>query len=312
MNEEEYKEKYHKYLTKNKLMLAQIRRYDNVQEQQVKFIAISVEKYDDMSENKVMKEIILTNEKKKFRILQTLEYIINRYLKIPNVRKNNRGVLRIVENQRECLTNHMNLLLQTMRGANTIIKFDLSYSYSEIIYDPVEKENKIKMIYIFELLPPEEHNILSFYEHLNTNSDINIPWDIDNHNNTETLQIKWLSCDNSWKWDEINKTWITNDPRPWYFENFPSKDYVLSIDEWNNLLTEVAEHERMKQRVLMNAKFKQEGKKKESDGLLGRIMNFIYQKNKIYVINDPNYDMFSDKNGVLGTDTTEPNTNYTY
>lgn len=289
MNERNYKEKYHEYLMRNKLLLKQLRRYDDIQEQKVKFIAITISQMNDEKETQILNKIINIDDNNNLHVLRTLNYIVNKHLKYKKVKKEHYETHNIIETKYNGLMEEMNLLLAMIRGNNNILQFDLSYITSHEVYEKYTKISKTKKIYILELLPPtkDSENLYLNYQNCDFPEKSLIPWNVEEHNDVSTLQHKWLSSNCSWKYDAVNKVWLTNDPRPWYFENFPSNNYVKSINEWNVILEEVSEHEKEKKRILLNEKTKQEKIiKKDSSSLYDIIKGFLFQNNKVYITNE--------------------------
>lgn len=287
MDQEEYEKKYHKYLTKNKLMLKQLRRYDGVDEQEVRFIAITITNLNSEKENKILSEIFDVKNKKNFCVLRTLNYVKSRYLKYVNLKKKHYGIKNIVEEKYNQLNETLEQTLTRIRGNNTILNFDLSYLTSVIEFDEISRKNHIKQIYILEILAPTEDKLNMFGQFGKLTSKY-IPWSVDEHDSHDTLGHKWLSDNASWKYDTLKQVWITNDARPWYFENFPSDLYVKSTYEWNNILSEVVEHEKIKQRVLLNAKVKHDEQvQRDNNSLYNIIKGFLFSpKVKIHITND--------------------------
>lgn len=307
MDQEEYKEKYHKYLTRNKLMLKQLRRYDGMEEQEVRYIAITITNLNSEKEHKILNEIMNVENKRNFGVLKTLDYVKSSYLKYQNLRKDHHGIRNVVELKYNQLNETLDQTLSMIRGNNTILNFDLSYSTSEVEFDKITRKNHIKRIYILEIKPPDE-NKLGMFEQFGYLTDKYIPWNADEHNSHDTLQHKWLSNNASWKYDTQKQVWITNDARPWYFKDFPSTPYIKSTYEWNNILSEVAEHEKMKQRVLLNAKVKRDAQlQRENNSLYNTIKRFLFQpKVKVHITNDEETNSYDDKGTEDTTKMTDP------
>lgn len=307
MDQDEYKEKYHKYLTRNKLMLKQLRRYDGVDEQEVRFIAITITNLNSDKEHKILNEIMDVKNKRNFGVLKTLDYVKSSYLKYKNLRKEHHGIRTVVEAKYNQLSETLDQTLSRIRGNNTILNFDLSYATSEVQFDEVTRTNQIKRIYILEIKPPDEDK-LDIFEHFGLHTNKYIPWNTDEHNSHDTLQHKWLSNNASWKYDKAKQVWLTNDPRPWYFKDFPSTPYVKSTYEWNNILSEVAEHEKMKQRVLLNAKVKHDAQlQRENNSVYNTIKRFLFSsKVKVHITDDDETNSYDDKNTEETTKMTDP------
>lgn len=287
----DFEQKFYKYATKKRRVLEQLGKHGFIDEQEVKYIGIEISNSSTNEEDSMMTAIINERRDGKFNILKTLWYIKNGYLKYKEIKKYHRNFRSTAEKKHEQLSDQLDNIMRSIRGNNTILNFDLCYIDRRVEYDVTKKGNN-KMIYILEILPPEEENAHNFSDY-QTLSDTELYWDSDDHDNVNTLKYKWLSGNHSWKWDSNKKVWLTNSARPWYFANFPSQLYTKSISEWNNTLTEVIQQEKMKQQYLNARRLKEEAlKKKESDSWIGQFKNFFSKKSKVYITNNIDDDSY--------------------
>jgi hypothetical protein len=290
--ETKYQQKYMKYLIKNKLLLKQLERYAAIDEQEVRFIGITIENISESDEDDIMDAIINENDTHKFNILKTLKYIKTNYLKYAQLKKYHRNLRQIVQLKHDQLYDSLDNILKNIRGENTLLNFELAYSDVQIDFaDPYKKIKRVKRFYILELLPPDKHEEHNFNQYKYQNNKLQ--WDLNDRNNINTLKYKWMSENHSWKWDQLKKVWVTNDVRPWYFTNYPSKDYIRSVNEWDDILTEIIEEEKMNQKILMNERMKKPVVTSQNGTLFDKIKSF-FSKDKIHVINDKDTDTTAD------------------
>lgn len=285
MDTDHYKERFGKYLFKNKRLLEQIKKYEMSEEQEVRFIGIEISNNVTDEEYQVMHDILIygydsTAENTglfpthtRSNVLETLWKVHNKYLKLRELKKH-KNLRTIAELKHEQLVNQMKYIVRLIRGENTILNFELAY---------VGTTGK-SMKYILQLRPPDEdHNFFNY----NTASGNDLFWDINDHNNEHTLSQKWISGNHAWKWNSETKVWMTNDIRPWYFQHIPALIYIKSIPEWNTIITDVLEEEKRRHAYLLyhenanqsnKTKIKTKPTNTENKSMTSKVLNYIGNK----------------------------------
>ena len=297
-----YKERFQKYLLKNKHLLEQIEKYDNSHEQEVKFIAIKIENVSSREDDEVLNAIITELPNGKSELLHTLLLIKQGYIKCKHLKAIYRNLRSIADKKHDELRNQLDNLLRTIRGRNTILDFDISFLdlHVESNVYKMDKQGRIKRIYILELLPPRnpsDHDTYGYFDEVETR------WDIQDPNNSFTLDQKWLSENNSWKWNDSKKVWVTNDVRPWYFTNFPLPTHVVALNDWDGVLEDILRQEQIRKKYIKTMSDKEELKliksskpnTSKNDTWINRIQHYFSRKTQVYI------DDFSDTD-VMSTD----------
>jgi hypothetical protein len=237
---ERAKKKYDQYLSKNKLLLAQLQKLDKINEQEVNFIAIEIADVSfDNTCDAFIGDIVKRNSEG-FGILETLYHVKNgNYHR--ELKKTYKNLRSLANNKHLQLTDKLAEILGQIRGENTLLQFDLAYS--NIRFEPDDDGRMVrKQIYILKLLPPND-DVKQICTNFNSYDDDHIFWKLDDHDNIHTQKHKWLSGNHAWRWDDIKKVWITNDVRPWYFTIYPSPVYTKNINEWDRVMSEIISEE---------------------------------------------------------------------
>lgn len=311
MDENNYEQKYEKYLKKNKYILDKLRNHQSEQEQEVRYIAIKISD-DTLDEDKIRSvismfdEIINEGERGRNNVLRILRLTKDGHLKHKQLKNKNKKLYGVdpynyislntfAELKYDKLDKDLKFLLQNIRGKNTLLNFDLSYSHKHSDYRRYSKG--VTRVYFLQLLPPreEDENYLREYR---PESENFVYWNYNENNSSSASEYKWLSENNKWRWDSTNKVWMTNDIRPWYFANFPHKSRIKSMSEWDESIDEIVRHQQMLQRELELEIAREEKIKKINDGknntMFTKIKNFMFGKkvneNKIVPVEEDKTD----------------------